>query len=90
MKLGLVGLGRMGGNMAVRLARHGLDAVGYSISAEDRARAADAGTTVTTTDGETSSVRVAKTAPATTVKVSPTAGPSGTPVTMSSGGPSRR
>ena len=46
MKLGLVGLGRMGGNMAVRLARHGLDTVGYTVSEEDRARASDAGTTV--------------------------------------------
>jgi 6-phosphogluconate dehydrogenase len=46
MNLGMVGLGRMGGNMAVRLARHGLDVVGYTISDEDRARAAEAGTRV--------------------------------------------
>ena len=42
----MVGLGRMGGNMAVRLARHGVDVVGYSISGPDRVRASQAGTPV--------------------------------------------
>ncbi len=46
MDLGMVGLGRMGGNMAVRLARHGLKVVGYSISGPDRVRASQAGTPV--------------------------------------------
>ena len=46
MDLGMVGLGRMGGNMAVRLARHGVGVVGYSISGPDRVRASQAGTPV--------------------------------------------
>ena len=46
MQLGMVGLGRMGGNMALRLGRHGHEVVGYSISDEDRARAEEAGTRV--------------------------------------------
>lgn len=46
MNLGMVGLGRMGGNMAVRLGRGGLDVLGYTISDEDRSRAADTGTEV--------------------------------------------
>jgi 6-phosphogluconate dehydrogenase len=40
MRLGMVGLGRMGGNMALRLVRDGHQVVGYSISDEDR-RAAE-------------------------------------------------
>ncbi len=48
MNLGIVGLGRMGGNMALRLARQGLDVIGYTISEEDRARASEAGTRVAT------------------------------------------
>ena len=46
MHLGMVGLSRMGGNMALRLGRGGLDVLGYTISDEDRARAAESGTTV--------------------------------------------
>jgi 6-phosphogluconate dehydrogenase len=34
MKIGMVGLGRMGGNMAERLRRHGHEVVGYDRSAE--------------------------------------------------------
>lgn len=36
MKLGMVGLGRMGGNMAERLRRHGHEVVGYQRSPEGR------------------------------------------------------
>jgi 6-phosphogluconate dehydrogenase len=46
MDLGMVGLGRMGGNMAVRLGRTGLAVLGYTISDQDRARAEEAGTRV--------------------------------------------
>jgi 6-phosphogluconate dehydrogenase len=46
MNLGMVGLGRMGGNMAVRLARGGQEVLGYTISDQDRASAAEAGTQV--------------------------------------------
>ena len=44
--LGIVGLGRMGGNMALRIARSGLDVSGYTIGDEDRKRAEGNGTTV--------------------------------------------
>jgi len=37
MKLGLIGLGRMGANMARRLARTGIEVVGYDVSTEARA-----------------------------------------------------
>ncbi|MBX6392526.1 MAG: decarboxylating 6-phosphogluconate dehydrogenase [Burkholderiales bacterium] len=37
MKLGLIGLGRMGANMARRLARGGVEVVGYDLSPEARA-----------------------------------------------------
>jgi 6-phosphogluconate dehydrogenase len=46
MRLGMVGLGRMGGNMSTRLARHGNDVVGYARSEETRRVAAAAGTEV--------------------------------------------
>lgn len=36
MKIGMVGLGRMGGNMAERLRRHGHEVVGYARSDESR------------------------------------------------------
>jgi 6-phosphogluconate dehydrogenase len=42
----MVGLGRMGGNMAVRLARGGHDVVGYAIGEEDLRRAEERGTPV--------------------------------------------
>jgi 6-phosphogluconate dehydrogenase len=45
-QLGMVGLGRMGGNMALRLARNGLEVHGYTIAEEDRTRAEGNGTTV--------------------------------------------
>jgi 6-phosphogluconate dehydrogenase len=45
-QLGMIGLGRMGGNMAVRLARSGLDVVGYTVGEEDAKRAEGRGTTV--------------------------------------------
>lgn len=37
MKIGLIGLGRMGANMARRLARAGIEVVGYDVSTEARA-----------------------------------------------------
>jgi 6-phosphogluconate dehydrogenase len=40
MRLGMVGLGRMGGNMATRLVRAGHDVVGYSTGEKSRAAAA--------------------------------------------------
>ena len=43
MKLGMVGLGRMGGNMAVRLLRAGHEVVAYDPGADAVARAASAG-----------------------------------------------
>jgi 6-phosphogluconate dehydrogenase len=46
MRLGMVGLGRMGGNMAVRLQRAGHEVVGFASSAESREAAAGRGTEV--------------------------------------------
>ncbi|HJV05020.1 MAG TPA: decarboxylating 6-phosphogluconate dehydrogenase [Actinomycetota bacterium] len=46
MRLGMVGLGRMGGNMAVRLQRAGHEVVGYSTGARSRSAAAERGTEV--------------------------------------------
>ena len=43
MQLGMVGLGRMGGNMTVRLIRHGHEVVAYARSAEGLERAASFG-----------------------------------------------
>jgi 6-phosphogluconate dehydrogenase len=43
MRLGMVGLGRMGGNMATRLIRSGHEAVGYARSEESRNAAAAQG-----------------------------------------------
>ncbi|MEU9888290.1 NADP-dependent phosphogluconate dehydrogenase [Sphaerisporangium sp. NPDC051011] len=43
MQIGLVGLGKMGGGMASRLAKAGLDVVGFDISAASRARAVESG-----------------------------------------------
>jgi 6-phosphogluconate dehydrogenase len=43
VKLGMVGLGRMGGNMAVRLVRHGHEVVAFDPGADAVARAAAAG-----------------------------------------------
>ncbi len=45
MKVGMVGLGRMGGNMARRLARHGIGVEGFSLDAAAQA-AADTGVVV--------------------------------------------
>jgi 6-phosphogluconate dehydrogenase len=47
MKLGMIGLGRMGANMAERLVRAGLDVVGYDPGAEALARAAQRGVATT-------------------------------------------
>ena len=41
MRLGMIGLGRMGGNMVRRLRRAGIDVVGYSPDADERQRLAD-------------------------------------------------
>jgi 6-phosphogluconate dehydrogenase len=46
MRLGMVGLGRMGGNMAVRLQRAGHQVVGFATSAKTREAAAGRGTEV--------------------------------------------
>ena len=46
MQLGMVGLGRMGGNMSVRLQREGHEVLGYTIADEDRVRAEERGTRV--------------------------------------------
>jgi 6-phosphogluconate dehydrogenase len=46
MQIGLVGLGKMGGGMALRLAKAGHDVVGFDISADTRARAVEAGARV--------------------------------------------
>ncbi|MGO1538824.1 MAG: NADP(+)-dependent, decarboxylating phosphogluconate dehydrogenase [Leucobacter sp.] len=43
MQIGLIGLGKMGGGMALRLAGDGHDVVGMDLSAESRARAEEAG-----------------------------------------------
>ncbi|WP_268235199.1 NADP-dependent phosphogluconate dehydrogenase [Sediminivirga luteola] len=48
MKLGLIGLGKMGGGMAWRLTRAGLEVVGTDLNPASRQRAADEGTTVVT------------------------------------------
>jgi 6-phosphogluconate dehydrogenase len=41
MQIGLIGLGRMGGNMARRLARHGISVDGFSLDPADAAAFAD-------------------------------------------------
>lgn len=41
MRLGMIGLGKMGGNMVRRLRRAGVDVVGYSPDADERQRLAD-------------------------------------------------
>jgi 6-phosphogluconate dehydrogenase len=43
MRLGMVGLGRMGGSMAVRLVRAGHEVVGYTLSDEGRRRGSEQG-----------------------------------------------
>jgi 6-phosphogluconate dehydrogenase len=43
MKMGLIGLGRMGGNMVRRLVRDGHEVVGYDLSGENVKRAEEAG-----------------------------------------------
>lgn len=45
MQIGMVGLGKMGGNMTVRLLRGGHDVVAHDVSAEAVASAAEAGAT---------------------------------------------
>jgi 6-phosphogluconate dehydrogenase len=45
MRLGMVGLGRMGGNMTIRLLRHGHEVIGYARSEESRERVARHGAT---------------------------------------------
>src|SRR5919106_947531 len=47
MRLGMVGLGRMGGNMSIRLGRHGHDGVGHARGEKSRRAAAASGTEVT-------------------------------------------
>jgi 6-phosphogluconate dehydrogenase len=42
----MVGLGRMGGNMALRLGRHDLNVLGFTLGEDDRARAEEGGTRV--------------------------------------------
>jgi len=52
MRLGMVGLGRMGGNMATRLVRHGHEVVGHARSEESRrAAAANGAETADSLDG---------------------------------------
>ncbi|MGH2676624.1 MAG: NAD(P)-binding domain-containing protein, partial [Actinomycetota bacterium] len=46
MRLGMVGLGRMGGNMSTRLIRHGHEVVGYARGEESRRAAAANGAEV--------------------------------------------
>jgi 6-phosphogluconate dehydrogenase len=46
MRLGMVGLGRMGGNMAARLGRAGHEVVGFATSVDSRNAAAERGTEV--------------------------------------------
>ncbi len=46
MRLGMVGLGRMGGNMSTRLIRHGHEVVGYARGEESRRAAASNGAEV--------------------------------------------
>lgn len=43
MKIGIIGLGKMGGNMVKRLLRNGHEVVGYDLNEEDVKAAADAG-----------------------------------------------
>src|SRR5918996_465764 len=43
MRLGMVGLGRMGGNMSIRLLRRGHEVVGYARSEDSRNRVARQG-----------------------------------------------
>lgn len=48
MKIGLIGLGKMGGNMATRLIRAGHEIVGFDLSEENRLKAAEQGAEVVT------------------------------------------
>jgi 6-phosphogluconate dehydrogenase len=48
MRLGMVGLGRMGGNMSIRLLRRGHEVVGYARSEESRGRVARHGANAVT------------------------------------------
>ncbi len=48
MRVGMIGLGRMGGNMARRLARHGIEVVGFSRAAQARTDLDENRITVTT------------------------------------------
>jgi len=52
MKLAMIGLGKMGGNMAERLRRHGHEVVGYDVFAIDRSDAATLEEAVAALDGE--------------------------------------
>ena len=56
MRLGMVGLGRMGGNMSIRLLRKGHDVVGYARSEESRGRVARQGANAVTSLEELVSV----------------------------------
>jgi 6-phosphogluconate dehydrogenase len=52
MQLAMVGLGRMGANMALRLGAHGIEVVGYDADEGARARAEEAGIRVVGSLGE--------------------------------------
>ncbi len=52
MRLGMVGLGRMGGNMSIRLMRAGHEVVGFAPDAADRETVAREGATTTESLGE--------------------------------------
>jgi 6-phosphogluconate dehydrogenase len=56
MRLGMVGLGRMGGNMSIRLLRRGHEVVGYARSEESRGRVARHGANAVTSLEELVSV----------------------------------
>jgi 6-phosphogluconate dehydrogenase len=56
MRLGMVGLGRMGGNMSIRLLRRGHEVVGYARSEESRGRVARQGANAVTSLEELVSV----------------------------------
>ena len=52
MKIGMVGLGRMGGSMTVRLLRNGHEVVAYDPSEDARMAAGEAGAKMATSLGE--------------------------------------
>ena len=54
MKIGVVGLGKMGANVALNLMDHGHEAVGFDASAEAREKAAREGITAVASMAEES------------------------------------